>query len=93
VRDTRGTGEAAAAASVCLRPPVRTPYHRLPPPSSLHRLTPCCSSPLVRVSLPPGSFSLPAAPAAPLVFGLVFQDNDRNVQLNLPLNLTVYWSS
>ena len=47
------------------------------------------SSPLVHVSLPPGTFSLPAGPA-PLLFGLVFQDNDRNLQINLPLNLTLF---
>lgn len=56
------------------------------------RATASCSSPLVRISLPPGSFSLPAGPN-PLIFGLIFQDNQRNLQINLPLNLTLYWSS
>lgn len=42
------------------------------------------------MSLPPGSLSLPAGPDA-LAFGLVFQDNERNLQINLPLNLTIYW--
>jgi hypothetical protein len=51
-----------------------------------------CSSPLVHVTLPPGSFRLPAGPDA-LMFGLVFQDNQRNLQINLPLNLTLYWSA
>jgi hypothetical protein len=44
----------------------------LSPPSS--------AAPLVTISLPPGSFSLPAFGPDPLSFGFIFQNNDRNIQ-------------
>jgi hypothetical protein len=46
-----------------------------------------CYSPPVNVTLPPGSFKLPVVNQTTLAF--VFQDNDRNLQLNLPLDITV----
>jgi hypothetical protein len=51
-----------------------------------------CYSPPVNVSLPPGSFAAINASAG-VVFALRFHDNQRNVQLKLPINLAVEWSA
>ena len=49
-----------------------------------------CYSPPQVVSVPRGSINLSAAEG--LVFALRFTDNQRNVQIKLPLPLTVYWA-
>ena len=48
-----------------------------------------CFSPPVPVSVPAGSISLNATMG--VVLGLRFTDNERNVQVKLPLSLTVFW--
>ena len=50
-----------------------------------------CYSPPIPISLPAGSFNLPAAEG--VVFALRITNNARNVQIKLPLPLTLFWSA
>ncbi len=50
-----------------------------------------CYSPPVNVYLPPGSINIPVTTATR--FMLVFHDNDRNIQMDLPASLTIFWGA
>lgn len=49
-----------------------------------------CYSPPVNVSLPKGSINVNTTTGA--VFALRFTDNQRNVQLRMPLPITIFWA-
>jgi len=50
-----------------------------------------CYSPYVNVYIPPGTLKISVTNAT--VFTLIFQNNDRNIQMDLPAPMTIYWSN
>ena len=50
-----------------------------------------CYSPPIDVFLPAGSLNLNVS--AGMQLGFIFTDNQRNVQLRLPIDATIYWSA
>jgi hypothetical protein len=50
-----------------------------------------CYSPPVNILLAPGTLKIDVSTQKR--FSLLFNNNDRNIQINLPSDLTIYWSS